>query len=295
MATAQTQPAQRRFRPQFGLRTLLLVVAACAVWIGDYVHRAHRQHDAIAAIRRAGGTVQTVPVAPTWVRNLLGQEYFVKPVAVAFDAQKPATDDDLAALRGMPNLEVLYLGGNFTDAGIEYASHLTSLKVLGLTHVPITDAGMVHLSHLTNLRELRLVGSRVSGSGLVYLKGMKRLRVLCLSGTRIDGSGLWHLDALPALEQLSLAFTQIEDADLEHLKGLGSLEHLDLAGTRITDAGLEHLKHLTNLRYLRLELSLCGAAGPPPGPPPGMSDAALADLQTALPQLIIDPPPATPR
>lgn len=111
----------RRRWVQFGLRTLLLIITAFAIWLGWQAHRARIQRDAVAAILKIGGIVlydyeafedpsgtsaQLVydqsrgPTAPPWLRTLIGEDYFRRVVRaeVIFNTKTRHRDPEALAL-----------------------------------------------------------------------------------------------------------------------------------------------------------------------------------------------------
>jgi len=132
------------------------------------------------------------------------------------------TDESMALVKGLPNLERLFLGDTqITDNGLRHLAGMSALKTVVLfgerPNPNITNAGLEHLKGLTNLEILNLYGTRVTDEGLRHLQNMQRLRALILS-------------------------PQITDAGLEHLEGLAGLRTLEITGTQITDAGVERLE-----------------------------------------------------
>src|SRR6476620_429395 len=115
------KPSRRWF--QFGLRTLLLLVAIACIgfgWLGYKVRQAERQRETVEAIESLGGRVfhdyeldavgseinSPSPPGPAWVRNLFGIDFLANVVYV-----------DL-------------LGDWVTDAGRVYLDGLNQLKYL---------------------------------------------------------------------------------------------------------------------------------------------------------------------
>jgi internalin A len=74
---------------RFSVRGLIVLVLVIAVVLGWVVHRAQVQRDAVAAIRKAGGSIQYDwqykdgqavrsgrPRGPMWMADRLGADYF---------------------------------------------------------------------------------------------------------------------------------------------------------------------------------------------------------------------------
>jgi hypothetical protein len=187
------KPKRPRFRFQFSLRTLLIVVLVLGVvfgWIGSRLQRARDNRQTIAKIRSLGGAPTLVPDfcgpadGPSWLEELFHDPGVVRGVA----GVGPAAS-------GHPV--------EFGDAGLEYVKELTGLRALILNKTQVTDAGLEHLKELTDLRFLDLT-----------------------SNTQITDLGLEHLEELTSLEWLNLSETQVTDAGLEHLKELANLREL---------------------------------------------------------------------
>ena len=276
----QTQAA---FTPLVELRAVQPAGAdrPCALdcaGLGWLVRSAHVQHDAVAAIRRAGGSVSYdwewnngksipggKPSAPKWLVGLVGVDYFAHVTSVWLEPA--ATDGAIVEVGHLTQLERLQLVGSFvSDGGLAHLKGLTKLSALSLSNTQVSDAGLAHLKGLTNLKFVQLSGTRVTDAGLAHLKGLTNLSALTLGVTQVNDAGLAHLKGLTNLSVLFLLEdTQVTDAGLMHLKGLTRLSSLDLKGTPVTDAGLAHLKGLTKLSVLDLERTQ-------------ITDAGLADL-----------------
>ncbi|MCC6123815.1 MAG: hypothetical protein IT426_02550 [Pirellulales bacterium] len=221
---------------QYRLRTLLIVMTVLAAWMAFVSHRARQQKLAVDRIKALGGTLwydyqklkgkpwnhsddKIPPPGPAWLRNFIGEDYFQTVVTV--DLSKAAvTDDDLAVLENLTELEGLYLTDpNITGKGFAHLKTLKKLKGLGLWNTSIDDAGLANLEGLANLRQL------------------------CLDGTKITDAGTVHLQDLTQLEDwLGLTDTPITDRSLQYFKNFKKLQNLNLLRTNVTERGVRELK-----------------------------------------------------
>ena len=175
MTEAPTKSRRRWLR--FSLRTLLVLIAIGCVWLGPKANRAQRQHRAVEAIRKLGGTVNydyesdgsEQPPYPAWLRNLVPHDYLGTVITVNL-AKTRVTDDDLQILSGLPDLVALHLlDCKITDVGIRKISLLAKLRILVLRQTDCTDQGLVSLKTLINMRHLNLSRTQISDEGLVAL------------------------------------------------------------------------------------------------------------------------------
>ncbi|NQU24983.1 MAG: hypothetical protein HQ567_27170 [Candidatus Nealsonbacteria bacterium] len=207
----ESRPARRRL--QFGLRTLLLAVAVCAVacsWFAVRKHRANAQREAIEALGDHVWVVYDYELdagglhiegaerpGPAWLRNLLGNDFFADAAAVW--GSTDFDDDDMAHLRGFPRLRYLKVfNSRVTDTGLAHLKSLPELENLGLAGTKITDAGLVHLQQLPRLEAIGLDSTDVTDAGLVRLHDLAGLRRLGLFHTKATPQGIERLQqALP--------------------------------------------------------------------------------------------------
>jgi hypothetical protein len=261
-----------RWRFQFSLRSLLILMAAVAVpfsWLAVEMQRARRQNDAVAALQKGGyagarydyenfdaetGDFVGSVSGTEWLRNMLGLDFFSNVKEISFASQAPLADEGMKCLRDLPHLQNL-----------------------GLYRCSVTDAGLENVEGLDDLRWLALGETAITDAGLVHLRGLKRLGLLSLCKTRVTDAGMKHLEELTSLGNLDLRETAVTDAGLKHIERMTLLHNLELRGTKTTSAGLVHLKGLTNLEYVALETS-------------GITDDGLENLQglTKLHSLSLD-------
>lgn len=208
--------SRRRFRwrrlLQYRLRTLLIFTTVVAIWLGLWSNSARRQRDAVAALRKAGATVE-------------------------YDFER--------SRNGKPRSWPAWLVG---IVGVDSLANVTFVSGWGFF---LTDADLVHIRKLTDVQMLNLGNTQVTDAGLVNVKGLTDLESLSLDSAQITDTGLIQLQNLTKLRFLRLRNTKITDAGLVHLRSLIALQWLDLGDTKVTDAGVAQLQRsLPNCRIL---------------------------------------------
>jgi hypothetical protein len=182
----------------------MIVVTALCVGLGWWSERAWRQHEAVAAILKAGGDVhypdkalsdlKPGEIGPTVV-ELTGNDphiwldFFKSPVGVNVYSGK--ADDELCRyLALVESLTAVSLpNSSITDVGLSRLSALKKLEWLDLEGTQITDDGLVHLKSLSELDVLALKHTQISDKGLDHLMGLKKLDILLLRGSKVTNSG----------------------------------------------------------------------------------------------------------
>ena len=162
-------------------RGLVILVLMIGGWLGWIVRGARIQREAVAAVRRTGGSVLYdwqirgdhgavggEPGAPAWLVELIGVEYF----------------GDITEVR---------LGVSGTDTALEPVAQLEGVQWLRLDRTAVTDLGLAHLRRMSSLSRLDLWDTRVTDAGIVQLKGLTRLKQLGLSGTSVTDAGVRDL------------------------------------------------------------------------------------------------------
>jgi hypothetical protein len=209
MATSQPKaPAHKLRWFQYSLRSLMLLVLLVSLgmsWVAVRMKRTRQEDEAVEEIRKLGGYAlydyqfshsgnPFDPPGPTWLRHLLGENFFAAVV------------------------EVNLTSSSLTDAGLEHLKGLTQLRTLNLIGTPVTDAGLEHLKGLTQLEELDLCGTEVTDTSMEYLKGLRQLRTLCLFGRPITDAGLVRLMGLARLQTLDLRGTWVTVEGVKRLQ-----------------------------------------------------------------------------
>lgn len=229
--------AGRPRRLQFSLRFLLIAITIFSVWLGVRVNQARRQREAIAHLTVLNARVvyahqsadgrydrpwnpKAQPAAPAWLREWLGDDYFVSPTGVTVVNLAP-TDADLAALAALPTLRcVTVAGGSGSSTRLDW-SQLTSLRKLEM---------------------LRLYGPPIDDEGVAQLRTLTNLKTLVLGSTKITDRSLTHVTRLSRLENLELPHTAVTDTGLKALYDLPRLKRLNVLDTRVTDGGIAELE-----------------------------------------------------
>lgn len=192
------------------------------------------------------------------------------------------TDEGLAALGQLPNLENLDLSRshNITGDGFAEFQHPESLTDLNLEHMRgLTDEGLLEVKRFENLEHLRLYEfGKVKGKGFECLSALKKLKTLGCPETRIADEHLKLLDGIKSLNKIwlhscplvsgrgidfltksinckSISLNQcrkIDSPDFEVLAKFKNLERLYIANTRIRNDGIEQLCQLKKLKDLNI-------------------------------------------
>ena len=192
---------------------------------------------------------------------------------IDFGGSRELSDDGLAYLAGMPQLQNLdlseYPGGKLTDRGLEVLKHLPNLRTFGMAwQRGITDRGVANLRDCDHLEEVGLMGSPTGDGAIEALQGKSTLRRFS-SGRLVTDAGLkllhyfpmfktWHGGAVPSdADDIPNAGRLLIDGPFtnEGLAGIAGLEgvaDLDLFWhvTGITSDAFAHLANLPNLMSL---------------------------------------------
>lgn len=166
----------------------------------------------------------------------------LRTVVLVATPQSRLTDDGLALLTALPNLELLSICGNrTTDAAMVHVGQMHKLRTLVL-NCDITDSGLEALSELSNVEQLDLTQSKVTDAGMIHVQHFAKLRTLILNGTQITNDSLSTLVELKTLQDLYLGNTPIDDAAVASLKQMEQLQLLFLLDTHVTASGVAELQ-----------------------------------------------------
>jgi hypothetical protein len=245
---------RRRKRFQYTLRTLMLIVTACAITcsgVAIWVNRATRQREAVDEIIALGGAVyyhsqrdDERPDLPPEMRSRpeRGNDLWSGVRAVVF-RKSEANDRALSLLADLPGMRnVMITGPNaMTDDGFAHIGKLTTLTGFYVRDVRITDEGFAHLGKVTNLKSLQMYNVRVSDAGLAHLESLTNLEALELEGVAITDAAMVHLRPLCKLTWLTICDAPITDEGLVNLEGLDDLQCVRVPNTRVSSVGAERL------------------------------------------------------
>jgi len=226
--------------------TLGLCVVAVCCWI---VIRAEQYHSRRDLIDDLGGRARGRITAPEWVIDRIPETPADRYVAAfATDTEihltdASVTDEDLAALRDLADLETLHLDQTeIGDAGLQRLGELPKLSMLTLSDTKVTDAGLEYVSRFESLQCLHLSNTAISDSGIARLSSLKGLHTLRLDNTGVSDAGLTALIELRELQTLSLQGTTVTDMGILRLRTLKSLEYLHVEDTHVTFDGADALR-----------------------------------------------------
>jgi hypothetical protein len=170
---------------RFTTKTLLVVIAVIALFLGWRTRLAFKQRRAVAAVQRAGGYVQydyhlsdtrttditeKRPATPDFLVRWLGVDFFSRVVEVTVMG-KDVSNDDITPLQSLPHVRRLTIAGsNVNSDSLKALQGLKRLQVLSLA-IPLRDQDIDCLVALPSLSELYLVGPG-GEDGFIY--GMRK-------------------------------------------------------------------------------------------------------------------------
>ena len=199
---------------QFGIRSILFLVAICAVvalWVGGWMR--HQQ------ARQAEWT----PSNPSSVRVTV--ETGIPQHTFSYDGPAAAGRFELDGDKTSPDSR-----SNLLE--LDRFSDMSSLK---LTHVQLDTNATNQLKSMSQLRSLRLEKSTIPKDLIEQLGGLP-LERLDLVECNISDEMLGKLNAYTKLEILVLKDNRLSDASLRSLEQLTDLKILDVRGNPITSA-----------------------------------------------------------
>jgi len=233
------------------LRNLFVLFTCVAVAIGLVAYRGQQRKAALAAVRKAGGTIHMGVGEHSRLEDWFGPDAFGSVWRVDLHQGKAdkALVAQIAVLKELTTLDLS--NADIDDEGVRQIAHLP-LRVLWLQSTHITDASAATISRIKTLDFLMLNATGVSDRFLEQLEPLPALEKLGLRGSRVTGAGMKFLARHPSLKELDVYWTKVDDAGVEALSHCQSLTRLGLSMTGITNDVLQYLEKLPSLAELDL-------------------------------------------
>ncbi|MBE0536639.1 MAG: hypothetical protein IH624_13315 [Phycisphaerae bacterium] len=160
------------------------------------------------------------------------------------------TTQGMMSLRGMTNLERIYLPAGATNSTVKLLHVFPNLKGLYFGETNIKDLGLTQFEGMDRLEELELAGKLLTNEGLKSLRHLRSVRYLIIGGPFSD-EGFVHVQAMPALRTINVNTEHFGDAALQALSRAPVLEAIGAHWMKeITDRGVDHLAQMKNLKKL---------------------------------------------
>jgi internalin A len=229
-----------------------------------------REEEAVAAIKKAGGTVTKVlkgpnagkynrvicPKEPERLDAVMKEVKHLKHLDTlwfwadrVFVPKEPFADKymaEVAAIGGLKNLHLKLA----TDAGMKLLGSMKKLEVLVLNKAGVSEAAMQELTNLAELKDVVISG--FTDDDLKHIGRLPKLQELFMSGKTITDRGMKHLTGLNKLRALFLSNTAVADVGLKDLAGLPELRSLRLADSPVNDQACKILADFQQLTVLDL-------------------------------------------
>ena len=298
MATlTERRSAKPRRAFRFTLRSLLIAITLFGVWLGWRVDRAHRQRDAVRAIRACGGNVtydyqvaakkvDARPSEPAWLIELVGVDFFHKVEGVNFpaDPYNPRAEYDaevFARLTDLPDIVFIRLrGAQACDETFAILAEFPKLESIDVepfaadlterTYPPLTDAGVEQLTTHPSLKDVWLGSVALGDRSLAALGKMPNLETLYVYGDACEftDAGLAGFGGHKRITQLFIGTTSegcdVTDRGLASLSEVKTLGFLGVRGRTISDVAFvklaDDLPALTDLEVASDQLTKQGIA-----------------------------------
>jgi hypothetical protein len=229
----------------------LIAFTFVAIAIALVARWAHQRQSAIAAIRKAGGTIVLGARGPSRLESWFGPELFGSVNRI--DLRSGKVDNELlaqiGALKEITGLDLS--NANIDDAGLVQIADLP-LRKLWLQATHITDASAAIISRMKTLDFLQLNATHLSDHFVEQLDALPRLANLGLRGTRVTGAGMKFLVRHPSLRVLDVYQAAVDDAGVAALVDCHELTRLGLSMTKVSDNVFGSLDKLPKLEAVDL-------------------------------------------
>ncbi|KAG2667138.1 hypothetical protein I3760_15G097600 [Carya illinoinensis] len=180
----------------------------------------------------------------------LGQILSLKKLYLRFNHLNRPINIPISELRGLKNLQELYLAGSNIDRSfLHNVGVMTSLNVLAIQFCGLNGSLPIvqGLCELTNLQELDLSFNYFEGILPSCLASMTKLRVFDIASNRFNGSiDLSPLPSLKSLEYLDLSHNYFNPITFSSFLNLSKLEVIFSDGNKLV---VETLSQRQNLGF----------------------------------------------
>jgi HEAT repeat protein len=222
MDSSGEKPWRRWFRLRFGLRTLLLLVTAVAVWLSYETRRAQNQEALVARVEAMGGQCQRVPREwiPLLMQRLLDESQGSFVTMVSVEAMQAPTRESIfprPLSRGLRDKL-------FEPADVEELLRMPGMgavRKLQLQGTSVTDDVVDELAALGYLESITFDWTAVTEEAARKLEA-SRPDCTVVYSTKPNGPTVligYHTEALLLTEDLTL-FPRAQRGDPEAIEGL---------------------------------------------------------------------------
>ena len=250
-------PKPRRHWFRYSLRTAGVVLTLFCLWLGWLANRAREQPLATERLRSIGAHVkydrrpEQVPV-PTWIRNRLGDDYFVNVVEAVLNDY-------------VVNRKCNSLTPEQFDLAVSAMQRLPRLNKISFNYTGIRDEDLQRFAPLGSQIEVLYFNEsfpgRLRGDSIRHLSQWHRLRELSIDCFALDSAFLTHVQKIPALKILRWS----HEVDKDGLAAIAKCQHLEQLSfflCRIDGSSLLVLRSAKRLKRLSFHNCSFQFAGP---------------------------------
>ena len=215
------KPRRRWFRLRFGLRTLLLLTTAVAVWLSFELRRAEHQEELVARVEAMGGSCQRLPREwiPQFMHGLLdeNQGYYVD--AITLQAIQAPSRGRFAMPLGPSMFEELHAPDDIEE--FLRLPGMDEVRNLNLSGTSFADEMLDELAALDDLKAVTFTVTAVTEEGIERFKASRPDCVVTYAAIGNGSSQLvfFHRQALSVTRDLAL-FAHAQRGEAEAIKGL---------------------------------------------------------------------------